>query len=177
MVRIVAWVLFASLFTQAQTTTDIARWKVEAERGEPKAQFWLGASYLRGTGVERDYEQSLAWLTKSAKQGNADALNLLGQMYENGEGVRQDYSQAAKWYRVACERRPDYGGAGQGCNNLANLYVLGSGVEKDKVQAYKYFKLARNTSTLATLKPCMTDAEIAKAENETARWIEAHPDR
>lgn len=71
-----------------------------------------------------------------------DAEFLLGQMYEDAEGLPQDYVKAAEWYRVACEKRPDRGGAGQGCNNLGLLYLDGNGVRRDMIEAYKYFKIA-----------------------------------
>jgi hypothetical protein len=177
MLRIFASILLASALAQTQTTSDVARWKNVAERGDAIAQFWLGAAYERGKGVEQEFAQALRWLAESAKQGNADAENLLGQMYEDAEGVPQDYRQAAKWYRAACEHRPDYGGAGQGCNNLGLLYLDGHGVKRNRVEAYKHFKLSNSAVNLDTVKCRMTVGEIAEAERRTERWIEAHPDQ
>jgi uncharacterized protein len=174
MLRILASVLLASALAQAQTPSDVARWNDEAERGDARAQFWLGAAYERGRGIEQDFRQALKWLVESAKQDNADAENLLGQMYEGAEGVPQDYRQAAKWYRAACEHRPDYGGAGQGCNNLGLLYLDGNGVKRN--EAYKYFRLANSGVNLDAAKRRMTEGEIADAERRTEQWIEAHPD-
>jgi TPR repeat protein len=177
MLRIFAWILLVSALAQAQMTSDITRWKNEAERGEGSAQFWLGAAYESGKGVDQDFEQALRWLEESAKQGNADAENLLGQMYEDAEGVPQDYRQAAKFYRAACEHRPDYGGAGQGCNNLGILYLDGHGVKRNRVEAYKYFRLGNSAASLDFVKCHMTTAEIAEAERRIELWIESHPDQ
>ena len=177
MLRIFASVLLASALTHAQTSSDVARWNDEAERGDASAQFWLGAAYERGKGIEQDFGQALKWLAESAKQGNADAENVLGQMYEDAEGVPQDYRQAAKWYRAACEHRPDYGGAGQGCNNLGLLYLDGKGLKRNSVEAYKYFRLANSEVNLDAVKLRMTEGEIADAERLTEQWIEAHPDQ
>ncbi len=177
MLRIFASVLLASALGQAQTPSDVARWNHEAERGDARAQFWLGVAYKRGKGVEQDFGQALKWFKKSAKRGNADAENLLGQIYEDAEGVPQDYRQAAKWYRAACEHRPDYGGAGQGCNNLGLLYLDGRGLKRNSVEAYKYFRLADSEMNLDTAKRRMTDGEIAEAERRTERWVESHPNQ
>ncbi len=176
--KVLAPVLFSSLLLlHAQTPTGVERLKVEAQRGDANAQMWLGAAYEIGRGVGKDYAQALEWLSKSAKQGNADAQNLLGQMYENAEGVQQDYAQAARWYGAACEHRPDYGGAGQGCNNLGLLYLDGRGVEQNKREAYKYFKLSNSDSNLASVKSCMTPEEINDAEHRVQQWLEAHPEQ
>ncbi len=177
MLRIFASVLLASALAQAQTPSDVARWSDEAERGDARAQFWLGVAYERGRGIEQDFGQALKWLVDSAKQGSADAETVLGQMYEEAEGVPQNYRQAAKWYRAACEHRPDYGGAGQGCNNLGLLYLDGNGVKRNSVEAYKYFRLANSEVNLRLVKRRMTEGEIADAERRTEQWIEAHPDQ
>jgi uncharacterized protein len=177
MLRILASVLLASTFAQGQTSSDVDRWKNAAERGDADAQKWLAVAYESGKGVQQDFAQALKWLRESAKQGDADAQNLLGQMYEDGEGVLRNYVQAAKWYRAACEHRPDYGGAGQGCNNLGLLYLDGNGVKPNRVEAYKYFKLSRHVSNLDIVKRTMTADEVAEAERQTELWLEAHPER
>jgi len=178
MLRIVGFILVSSVLAQSQTATDVARWQGEAERGNANAQFWVGAAYESGHGVSKDFAQAHEWLAKSAKQGNADAQNLLGQMYEDAEGVEQNFSKAAQWYRAACEHRPDYGGAGQGCNNLGLLYLDGRGVEQNLVEAYKYFKLSSNAEVnLAATRSRMSTDEIAEAERKAMQWIETHPER
>ena len=177
MLRILASILLASAFAQAQTPSDVERWNDEAERGDARAQFWLGVAYERGKGTEQDFGQAFKWLLESAKQGNAEAQNVLGQMYQDAEGVPQDYRQAAKWYRAACEQRPDYGGAGQGCNNLGLLYLDGNGVKRNSVKAYMYFRIANSGTNLDLVKRRMTEGDIADAERLTEQWIEAHPDQ
>jgi len=175
--RIFASVLLLSMLAQPQATSDVARWKNEASRGDAKAQFWLGVAYEGGKGIEQNFAEAFRWLAESAKQGNADAENLLGQMYENAEGVPRDYRQAAKWYRAACEHRPDYGGAGQGCNNLGLLYLDGRGVKRNGVEAYKYFRLSNSEVNLDAVRSSLTSDEIAEAERRAERWTEAHPDQ
>jgi TPR repeat protein len=176
MSRVLASVLLVSTFAQAQTASDIARWKSDAKRGNADAQKWLGVAYESGKGVQQDFLQALKWLRESAKQGDADSQNMLGQMYEDAEGVPRDYVQAAKWYRAACQHRPDYGGAGQGCNNLGLLYLDGKGVRRSRTEAYKFFKLSDSASNLDLVKRTMTPAEVAEAERQTELWLAAHPE-
>jgi TPR repeat protein len=126
----VALIFCIVLPSAGQDVSPLAIWLDKANQGDATAQFWLGAAYEKsGRGIKQDYEQAIKWLGKSAKQGNPDAEFLLGQMYENAEGFSRDYTKAAEWYRVACENRPDRGGAGQGCNQLGLLYLEGKGVK------------------------------------------------
>jgi uncharacterized protein len=176
MSKVLPFILLVSAFVQPQTASDVARWRSDAERGNADAQKWLGVAYESGKGVPRDFSQALRWLRKSAKQGDADAQNLLGQMYEDAEGVPRDYVQAAKWYGAACEHRPDYGGAGQGCNNLGLLYLDGKGVARSRTEAYKFFRLSHSAFNLDIVKRAMTADEVAEAERQTELWLEAHPE-
>src|SRR5579863_4033355 len=175
--KILVSVLFAVVLAPGQTVSQLDKWKNDAERGDARAQFWLGVAFERGWGSPPDFAQALRWLSQSAVQGNADAQNALGQMYEDGEGVPKDYTQAAKWYGAACGHRPDYGGAGQGCNNLGLLYLEGLGVKQNYVEAYKYFKLGPGASNLRLVKTRMTAREVAEAERRTELWLRDHPDQ
>src|SRR5262249_1834481 len=177
MLRTVALILWFALTSSAQIMSPLARWLDKAKQGDADAQFWLGVDYESGRGIRQDFAQAIKWLLKSAKQGNADALNQLGTMYENAEGLPRDYVKAAVLYRAACEHRPDYGGAGQGCNNLGLLYLDGNGVRRDMIEAYKYFKVAGGERNLNFAKSRMTETQIAQAERQTEQWIEAHPDQ
>ncbi len=70
--RVLASFLLAAAFAEAQTNSDVTRWVYEAERGDARAQFLLGAAYESGIGVGQNFSDALRWLTKSANQGNAD---------------------------------------------------------------------------------------------------------
>jgi uncharacterized protein len=82
-----------------------AKWfRQAAEQGNAEAQFYLGALYGKGDGVQRDYAAALTWYRKAAEQGHAGAQFNLGVAYANGEGVRRDYVSALTWYRKAAEQ-------------------------------------------------------------------------
>jgi hypothetical protein len=176
MLKTVTFIFCIVLTSHAQTTSPLTVYLEKAEQGDAGAQFWLGAAYESGRGIKQDFAQAIKWLRKSATQGNADADWLLGQIYENGKGLPRDYAKASEWYRLACEHRPDRGGAGQGCNSLGLLYLDGDGVKRDIIAAYKYFKIAANAGNLDVAKHGMTAEEIDGAERQAEQWIEAHPD-
>jgi TPR repeat protein len=61
-----------------------------AARGDPAAQWMLGAMYHGGEGVPQSYDLALYWLTLAAAQGHLAAQHDLGAMYAKGEGVPQN---------------------------------------------------------------------------------------
>jgi TPR repeat protein len=174
--RIAVLLLLVAGIAESQTARDVQRWMIEAEAGDAGAAFWLGVSYEQGKGVVQDLKKAMEWFSWSASRGNADAQNSMGQLFEGGKGVETDYEQAASWFRLACENRPDYGGAGQGCSNLGLLYLSGNGVPKDRVEAYKYFKIANASSNLDYVTARMTEDEIRNAESRVAQWRRTHPE-
>ena len=72
-----------------------------AERGNVRAEFFLGGMYLSGTGVSQDYAQALKWSSAAAKRGSTAAQFNLGKMYEQGLGVKQDIVEAHMWYSLS----------------------------------------------------------------------------
>jgi len=52
-----------------------------AERGNVKAQYYIGYMYLKGEGIGTDYNKAFKWLSKAAAKGNSKALFHLGFMY------------------------------------------------------------------------------------------------
>ena len=48
-----------------------------AEEGDPSAQFFLGAAFENGYGVEQDLEKAIGWYRKASEQGHPGALEIL----------------------------------------------------------------------------------------------------
>ncbi len=88
-----------------------------ADAGDADAQLSLAYMYLRGEGVEQDYEKAFKWTEKSAKQGLAQAQNELGRAYEQ---MKQDYNKAIEWYKKAAAQ-----GYQDAQKNLDRLYENG----------------------------------------------------
>jgi TPR repeat protein len=74
---------------------------VEAERGSPAAQTYLGYMYQYGLGVPRDYVLATSWLNQAAAQGEPTGQFLLGLLFDKGYGVPQDWVQAEVWLNLA----------------------------------------------------------------------------
>jgi hypothetical protein len=77
---------------------------VEAERGVPIAQTYIGYMYQNGLGVPRNYVVAAGWLTRAAQQGAPTAQFLLGLLYDKGYGVPQDWVQAEVWLNLAASQ-------------------------------------------------------------------------
>ena len=109
--------------------------RAEAEKGNAKAQFYLGMCYSNGEGVEKDGAEAVKWYRKAAEQGMAQAVYSLGVCYAVGGGVAKDDAEAVKWYRKAAEM-----GERTAQNNLASCLMSGAGGVKDPVEAGKWFR-------------------------------------
>jgi hypothetical protein len=114
--------------------------KVQAEKGDPIAQYDLGNSYYGGNGVVQDYVQAVSWYRKAIAQGHLKAHSDLGLCYAGGNGVKKDEVEAVSWYRKAADQ-----GDTLALHNLGGCYGSGRGVAKDEVEAYALWYLASIT--------------------------------
>lgn len=80
---------------------DLASLRKVAERGDPAAQFALGARYATGEEVKQDYTEAVRWFTLAAEQGHILAQATLGAYYWAGRGVPQDLTKAYYWSVLA----------------------------------------------------------------------------
>jgi uncharacterized protein len=85
---------------------------VEAERGSPTAQAYLGYMYQYGLGVPQDYVRAASWLHQAAERGEPTAQFLLGLLFDKGFGVPMDWVEAEVWLNLAAAhaagRQQDY---------------------------------------------------------------------
>ena len=65
---------------------DVVSLRQLAQQGDAKATYLLGRSYMRGTGVPKDYGEAAKWLRNAATRNLSDAQFLLGFLYEHGDG-------------------------------------------------------------------------------------------
>ena len=86
---------------QPPSTNEIAELRVQAEKGDARAQFNLGVRHAIGYGVTKDEAEAAKWYRKAAEQGNAKAQCNLGFMYVDGAGVPKDPVEAYKWWLLA----------------------------------------------------------------------------
>ena len=69
-----------------------------ADKGNAKAQFYLGVCYDRGMGVKQNDKEAFKWYEESAKQGYGPAQFNLGAFFESGRGEAANEDEAIKWY-------------------------------------------------------------------------------
>lgn len=83
-----------------------------AHKGHPAAMFNVGAHFMQGAGVKRDYIRAAEWFEKAASVGKiAEASINLANMHVQGLGVTRDRGKAIKIlqqyapYSKACRER------------------------------------------------------------------------
>jgi hypothetical protein len=80
---------------------ELDQLRAEAQRGDPTAQFALGARYAVGDEVAQDYHEAAHWFTLAADQGYVSAQATLGAYYWLGRGVPKDIDKAYFWSVLA----------------------------------------------------------------------------
>ncbi len=147
-----------------------------AERGDDRAQYFLGSMYADGEGVPQDSVEAVKWYHLAGEQGNAGAQFSLGNMYFYGAGVPQDSAEAVKWYHLAAER-----GDAEAQMQLGTMYENSVGFPQDYVLAHMWFNLAAThlpadlTQDLAALnrdfiEKRMTPDQMAEAHRIAREW-------
>ncbi len=70
-------------------------------RGHKEANFQLGIHYLKGHGIEPNYDMARACFKKAVEDGILEAYCQLGYMARNGLGCDKDVAIAAEYYHQA----------------------------------------------------------------------------
>ena len=109
-----------------------------ANAGSIAARVSLGALYLAGRGVNRDYAEALHWLEPAARAGNADAQARVGLIYETGGvGVTRAPDTALLWYERAAAQ--GNASAQYRAGHILLQAILG---HEDPARALKLFRAA-----------------------------------
>ena len=143
----------------------------EAEKGNPRAQFFYGYMYETGEGVARDAGLARSWYAKAAAQGERRAQYRLARLYQTGRGGVSDDAAARRWFRAAAEA-----GHGAAQAMLGYLHASGKAAEPNPVRAYLWFSLAAKAGdeqaaeNLERLIPTMTDEQKAAGEALVKTW-------
>lgn len=74
-----------------------------SEKGDPKADFYLGEVYLNGP-IEQNTEKGIYYYTKSAEAGDADAQFALGDIYRRPMNDIGNKEMAAHWIELAANQ-------------------------------------------------------------------------
>jgi len=111
--------------------------KVQAEAGDPAAQFRLATMYDLGAGEAQNTPLAFYWYRLAAESGLAEAEFNVAVMLDSGRGTARDAAEAATWYARAAAQgnyRAQY--------NLALMYDSGDGVPHNAGFAAFWFRKA-----------------------------------
>ena len=142
-------------------------WLPLAEKGNSKAQFFLGFMHDLGFGIPENDKEAVKWYRLAAEQGDSRAELFTGFIYDLELGVAKDSREAFKWYQLAAKggyheaRTKIYDlavknipqalqvlkddaehGIAEAQFNLASLHANGQGVPQNYEEAFKWYQLA-----------------------------------
>jgi len=143
-------------------------WLPLAEKGNSKAQFFLGFMHDLGFGTLEDDKEALKWYQLAAEQGDSRAQFFTGFIYDFGLGVSKDHQKAFKFYQLAKKggylqaRTKIYdlavknnpkalqvllddaeNGIADAQFVLASMHAKGNGLPQSYQKAFKFYQLAK----------------------------------
>ena len=148
--------------------------------GDAQAQYRLGLLYERSKSLQ-DYKQAATWYQRASQQGVAGAQLNLGLLYSSGKGVPADPAKAVQQFQMAANQ-----GDGQAQYQLATSFAAGAGVRADPFRAYQWLSIAKASldgkdpaaslaaEKLKDLERQLSPAEIARAKQAAADWLQSH---
>ncbi len=95
------------------------------------AQYFYGKFLIEGE--QKDYEQGIKFLKKSAKQKNTDAMLYLANIYIEGKIKEKSFVKGKKWLENAANE-----GASQALYLLGKIYFEGKEVLQNYTKAFDY---------------------------------------
>ena len=109
-----------------------------AERGDPRAQFWIGHFYSEGKGgLPQDPSEAFKWYQRAADQNEAHAQYYLAGMYLE---VQRDIVSAFTWLSVSAAQGNDK--AAKGLDEIAP-YMTAAQLAEGKKRASEWKSAAR----------------------------------
>ena len=133
-------------------------WVPLAERGDPRAENWLGLLYHNGAGVTQDDVTAAKWYRHAAQQGYAVAQFNLAVEYIEGTGVARDEAEAAQWFGKAAR-----GGYVPAERELGSMYYRGrGGLAQNAAEAAKWWRAAAAGGDVEAVK-LLQEAEAGEA--------------
>lgn len=109
--------------------------RLQAERGDPQAQYLLGCCCDHGTEV-RDYPRAISWYRRACERHFPPAQYELGNCYFYGKGTGRNAAEAVKWYRLAAEHH------GWAQCRLGDCCRTGNGTAQDGEKAAEWYERA-----------------------------------
>lgn len=109
------------------------------EKTAGKAAAYIGRMFLRGEGMEVNYEKAITWFKRGSTEGDPFAQYHLGIMYRDGIGLPQNGIKATTFLKAASEQQ-----LGIAQSALGVLFLD----QGDLDTAARYFELAKNAGVM-----------------------------
>ena len=107
-----------------------------------KAAAYIGRMFLRGEGMEQNYEKAITWFKRGISNGDSYAQYHLGIMYRDGLGLPQNGNNAATYLKAAAEQ-----GLAVAQSALGVLFLD----QGDMDTAGRYFEIAAGSGVMEAL--------------------------
>ena len=132
---------------------SVSELTLDAERGDPEAQFQLGETYTYGVGLPIDLKLGAEWYQRAAKQGHSQATVALKLLSERKElsvykaeqdlainQMRQEKTRIAAYAAANVDQlyKTVNDGDSEAQMNLGRRYLQGDGVTKDEHLGIEY---------------------------------------
>lgn len=120
--------------------------KEQAEKGDEESLYNLGEKYLKGDGIEQNYQEALKIFTElDEKYDNTLAQFHLVDMYFKGKGCKQNDKKAFEYIRKIADK-----GFAFAQRDMGRMYLNGIGIEENEKKAFEwYMKAAEQNYTSA----------------------------
>ncbi|MDR2902170.1 MAG: sel1 repeat family protein [Lactobacillales bacterium] len=121
-------------FNSQQYSQAFSEFMPLADRGDFRAQYYIGYLYLNGYGITQNNEKALEYLNKSLKSNYDLPQALMGYLYSEGTIVPKDKKLSMELYQKAADQ-----GNISALLNLGVSYYTGDGVTRNVSKAIEYF--------------------------------------
>lgn len=117
--------------------SPLAQLTVRADNGDVRSQLALAQAYLRGEGVEKDFDAAARWAEVAAGGGDPEAQYLFASLNRSGTGVTRDPVAAFAWFSKAADA-----GHLKAMHSLGIAYAEGLGTARNEEAAASWFAKA-----------------------------------
>lgn len=171
-----AWEDAATAFKTGDYPEAVKLFLPLADKGNVRAQYFLGRLYQGFKGVDQNYQEALKWYRLAADQEFSPAQLELGNMYASDSGTTQSYQEAMKWWLLAAKKGND-----TAQSHLGFLYEDGMGVEQSYKEAIKWFRLAADKGDVYAQRRLGVMYEYGKGVDkdyqEAMKWFHLAADK
>ncbi len=163
-------------FGEVMESPSMSQLRVDAERGDVKAQNVLAEAYYHGTGVPKNPQEAIRWWRRASDQGSGEALSMLGTLSYQGVGGPQDSNEAVRLWQKAAEKYDL-----DAMTQLGFAYLLGDSVPRNFTMAYMWFNIAASNGDTNTAKQrdsvaqSMSADMVQEAQQLGTEWMTQHP--